>query len=47
MTVSPVFAEEGAALGKTDAFIKCSQKKWKEDKRAMKDCFRDLANAYE
>ena len=38
-TVSPVFAED------SDAFVECQSMHWNEDKKAKKNCFRDLAQS--
>ena len=37
ITVSPVFAQD------SDAFVECQSMHWNEDKKAKKNCFRDLA----
>ena len=39
ITVSPVFAEDS-----NDAFDACEQMKWKDGKKAKKNCFMDLAS---
>ena len=41
ITVSPVFAE------KSPEFIACQQMKWKDGKKAKKNCFRNLARDLE
>jgi hypothetical protein len=41
MTVSPVFAED------SQEFKSCQQMKWKGNKKAKKNCFRDVASGLE